>query len=1144
MDFRAVKKDMSHFFDKVNNAEAYLNLLNDTRDKNFIAAFGVQPSEKPFIAANVQGFCLYVTADYVEAQRVFRAMSALQTNVVYLPSKDDVLLFKRSNSKNSVYERNFALYSVQNYANAAVTTVDALTQLLPQKDKFVADAFTLEKGKNYDTATVVSRLIACGYKRVQGISAEGEFVLRGDILDVSMPFAKRFRVDFFDDLAEDIKSVSDNQTAAESVNSVTIYPLYDTSGLPATDLDKIGKLIAKVKLPDAQTRLQQILSDIAIDAADGIADSAWLAPFVKSSTLLDYLPADTVLFWDEPKMLARRVDFLYNEHNERVANLARAGEVLPSHVAALEPQSNVFKSTLPQVALQTLPYQTQWFAPQKIYSFKTSAVANYAMSADALATDVKNWKRLGYDVVIFAGSDGVQPVTEQLNERGVFVAEAEKLQQNLADGLILPVGLEKGFVSHTNKLAIIGTRDIGRGLSQQTLRKSKKQAFLSVERGDYVVHDVHGIGLCEGIQKVTSPSGEDKDYIVVLYKHGDRLYVPVDATNMLSRYSGGENPTLSKIGGEDFSKVKSKVKSGIREMSVNLLKLYAEREKSRGFKYHIDAYLEEEFQQYFPYKATDDQIKCQQEITQDLTSNKIMDRLLVGDVGYGKTEVAMRAAFDVVSNGYQVAVLVPTTILAEQHYATFRERMSHFDITVQCLNRFRNETEQRAILQKLKDGKVDVIIGTHRLLSRDVDFHKLGLLILDEEQRFGVEHKEKIKSLKTSVDVLTLSATPIPRTLHMALSGIRDISTITTPPVERMAVETFVVEENETLIADVITRELARGGQVYCVYNRVQSIDRFASTLAELVPDAKIGVAHGQMDENVLEDAILAFSKGETNVLVCTTIIENGIDIPNANTLIVCDADRLGLAQLYQLRGRVGRSNRLAYAYFTYRRDKILNEDAYKRLSSITEYSELGSGFKIAMKDLEIRGAGNILGREQHGHMMKVGYDMYARLLKETVAELKGETVEQKINVDLEIDLEAYAPDDYICLQSERMDFYRRLADAETVKEIESVRTQLADVYGALPKPVQNLFSVAQLKLLAANAGVSRVSVKNGRGEIVFAKRENMMNKQVFDALSESGSSVTASSNGYSLIFQSADYMQKTRLLGAITEFLFKLQKQ
>ncbi|MCM1289825.1 MAG: transcription-repair coupling factor [Corallococcus sp.] len=1135
---------MSYFFDKVNNAEAYRNLLNDTRNKNFIAAFGVQPAEKPFIAANTQGFCLYVTADYVEAQRVYRTVSALRADTVYLPAVDDVLLFKRSGSKNSVYERNFALYSVLRGASAAVATVDAVIQLFPQRDKFAADVFTLEKGKNYDTANVVSRLIACGYKRVQGISAEGEFVLRGDILDVSMPFGKRFRVDFFDDLVEEIKVVTDADAPSQSADFFTVYPLYETSGMLASDLAQIGKLVAKVKLPNAQTRLQQILSDISLSAADGIADNSWLAPFVPSSRLFDYLPEGATVFWDEPKMLTRRVEFLYNEHNERVANLSRAGEILPAHVAALQPQPDVFSSSFHQAALQTLPYQTQWFAPQQIYNFKTGAVANYAVSNEALALDLKNWKRLGYEVVIFAGSDGVQPVAAQLAEYGVFVKEAPKLEQNLADALILPVGLEKGFVSHTNKLAIIGTRDIGRGLSRQSLRKSKKQAFLSVERGDYVVHDVHGIGLCEGIQKVTSPTGEVKDYIVVLYKHGDRLYVPVDSTNMLSRYSGGENPALSKIGGEDFSKIKSKVKSGIREMSVNLLKLYAEREKSRGFKYHIDAYLEEEFQQYFPYKATDDQIKCQQEITQDLTSDKIMDRVLVGDVGYGKTEVAMRAAFDVVSNGYQVAVLVPTTILAEQHYATFRERMSHFDIKVQCLNRFRSEAEQRAILQSVKDGKVDVVIGTHRLLSKDVGFNKLGLLILDEEQRFGVEHKEKIKSIKTSVDVLTLSATPIPRTLHMALSGIRDISTITTPPVERMAVETFVVEENEALVADVVARELARGGQVYCVYNRVQSIDRFASEIQELVPDAKVGVAHGQMDETVLEDAIMAFSEGKTNVLVCTTIIENGIDIPNANTLIVCDADRLGLAQLYQLRGRVGRSNRLAYAYFMYRRDKILNEDAYKRLSSITEYSELGSGFKIAMKDLEIRGAGNILGREQHGHMMKVGYDMYARLLKETVAELKGQAVEQKINVDLEIDLEAYAPDDYISLQNERMDFYRRLADCETAEEIQSVRSQLADVYGAPPKQVQNLFDVATVKLLAANAGVSKVTVKPGRGEIVFAKRENMMNKQVFDALADSGTSVTAASNGYSLVFQSADYMQKTRLLAAITRFLLKLQKQ
>ena len=1138
---------MYYFFDRVNNTEAYRKLLNDTRDKNFIAAFGVQPNEKPFIASNVNGFALYVTSDYVEAQRVLRTVAAASSGrVVYLPAKEDVLLYKSNASKNAVYSRNLALHEILTGADVAVTCVDALMQWLPPRDAFFDDCFTLKTGVCYDTSMLVRKLIKCGYRRVDGISAEGEFVSRGDILDISMPFGKRFRVDFFDDEIESIREVGEDGASGSAVTLAEVYPLYDTVGLPSEKLNELQQYVSRKlakKLPNnAQSRLNEILSELAASAAGGTVDNSWLTPFVDCSVLQDYLPTDTVVFLDEPKLLKKRVEFLYGEHNERIANLTKAGEVLPQHFNSFCDKSKIFTFNVPLVSLQTLPYQSDIISPEAIHSFKTGAVPSYAALEDTLATDIKNWLRTGYEVVIFAGADGVKPTQEKLSNLGVYAIEAESLVAHSADALLLPVGIERGFVSHTNKLVVVGTRDLGRGLNQQSLRKTRKQAFLSVEKGDYVVHDIHGIGLCEGIQKITSASGEVKDYIVVLYKNGDRLYVPVDATNMLSRYSGGENPTLSKLGGEDFNRVKSRVKSGIKEMSINLLKLYAEREKSRGFRYQVDKYLDEEFCQYFPFKATEDQLRCQAEIEKDLTSDRIMDRVLVGDVGYGKTEVAMRAAFDVVSNGYQVAVLAPTTILAEQHFKTFSERMAHFDVKVACLNRFRTGDEQKKILQAVAAGDVDVIIGTHRLLSKDVSFNKLGLLVLDEEQRFGVEHKEKIKTLKTSVDVLTMSATPIPRTLHMALSGIRDISTITTPPVERMAVETFVVEENEALIADVITRELARGGQVYCVYNRVQNIDAFAGKLSELVPNAKITVAHGQMSETALEDAVMTFASGHTQVLVCTTIIENGIDIPNVNTLIVMDADKLGLSQLYQLRGRVGRSNRLAYAYFTYRRDKVLNEVAYKRLSSITEYSELGSGFKIAMKDLEIRGAGNLLGREQHGHMMKVGYDMYARLLRETVAELKGEKVVEKLNTEIEIEIEAYAPDSYIPLQSDRMNFYQQLASCESLNEIEQVKLQVADVYGAVPKQVDNLFAVATLKLLANKAGVVKVSIKPRRGEITFANRDKMMRKEVFEALSAAGERVTASSDSYGIVFVSADFLQKSRLIDAVTEFLQSIQ--
>ena len=710
---------MYYFFDRVNNVAAYKKLLNDTRDKNFVAAFGVQPNEKPFVAANVPSFALYVTSDYVEAQRVLRTVEALAPDrAVFLPAKEDVLLYKNNYSRNAVFSRNYALHRILTGAEVAVTTVDALTQRLPDRKTFFDGCFTLKKGVCYDTTMLVKKLVAVGYKRVESISAEGEFVLRGDILDVAMPFEQRFRVDFWDDEIEAIRAVNDEGISDRELEKAEIYPLYDTTGVSLDKLKEIERYATRVRYklpPNAAARIEEIFSSLSVRAAGGVVDSGWLAPFVEGSSLADYLPVDAVVLWDEPRQLSQRTAFLYREHLQRLENLLKAGEVLPMHEQALVEQQSVFRVELPQIALQTLPYQTDWFAPQAVYNFKTGAIGNYATSVETLAKDIRNWLRLGYETVIFAGSDGVNPTKEKLAESGTYVVEAERLEQNAADALILPVGIEKGFVSHTNKLVVVGTRDLGRGLNRRQLHKSRKQAFLTVEKGDYVVHDVHGIGLCEGIEKLATPSGETKDYIVVLYKNGDRLYVPVDASNLLSRYSGGENPALSKLGGEDFAKVKNKVKASVREMSINLLKLYAEREKSRGFRYHVDEYLDEEFEQYFPYKATEDQLRCQKEIESDLTSERIMDRVLVGDVGYGKTEVAMRAAFDVVSNGYQVAVLAPTTILAEQHYKTFGERMSHFDIRVACINRFRTADEQKEIVKAVANGNVDIIIGTHRL---------------------------------------------------------------------------------------------------------------------------------------------------------------------------------------------------------------------------------------------------------------------------------------------------------------------------------------------------------------------------------------------------------------------------------------------
>ncbi|MCM1043587.1 MAG: transcription-repair coupling factor [Corallococcus sp.] len=1134
---------MTDIWQKLHNVSAYNALLNDVRGNRFTAAFGVQQNEKLFAVSAFSEFVLYVTSDYVDARRICRTLCALGGKYVFVPYNEDTLLYRQRAGAVS-RERNAALASIlDGSAKGAVICAETLMQPLLPKEYFAEKSFCVKTGDIIEIRDFVKQLIDCSYTRVDAIDGEGQFTSRGDIVEIQTS-EKRVRFDFFDNQVESVRLVESDGKSGENINEVRFFPLGETVGADARVLKQVGELISKRTLSaDATARLNQIFGSLSIASGGEKVDNIWLAPFLERGRISDYLPDNAVVVWDEPKLIHSKVNFLYNEQDTRLANLLAAGEVLPAHAASLLERGGVFEAfgKLRQLSLQTMTYGGTFFRPQVTRSFSTVGCPSYNALSDSFKKDIQNWLYTGYEVAVFVGKEGVDSAQRQFAEWGVYMTTDSAPSSGSSDGKLFSVPLERGFISHSNKLVVLGARDVGRSMSEAKLSKSKNQAFLSVEKGDYVVHDTHGIGLCEGIVKMDNGGGS-KDYIAVLYKNGDRLYVPVESSNLLTRYSGGENPTLSKLGGEDFERVKSKVKSSIKAMSLDLLALYAEREKPRGFKYNIDKYLQEEFASAFPYSETSDQLKCIEEINADLSSNRIMDRILVGDVGYGKTEVAMRAAFNVVANGYQVAVLVPTTILAEQHFKTFSERMTPFDVKVECLNRFRTAAEQKQIIESAKDGKIDILIGTHRLLSKDIAFAKLGLLILDEEQRFGVEHKEQVKDRIRKVDALTLSATPIPRTLHMALSGIRDISTITTPPVERLAVATFVVEDSPALMRDVILRELNRGGQVFLLYNRVETIDRFASQISELVPEAKITVAHGQMREIDLEDAVYKFQQGKSNLLVCTTIIENGIDIPNANTLIVYDADNLGLSQLYQLRGRVGRSNKLAYAYFVYRENKVLSETAFKRLSSVSEYSELGSGFKIAMKDLEIRGAGNILGREQHGHMVKVGYDMYARLLKESIAELKGEKTEVKRDARMEIDVDAYAPESYVPSATERMDLYRRIADCQTVAALEDLQESVRQIYGELPRQLYNLFEVSRLKVLALGAKVVKVTVKNGAASLEFAAREDMIRAEVLDAVKAKSTFVRFAPTGFAVVFSSKEFIQRARLVFAVREFLESIQ--
>ncbi|MBE7073675.1 MAG: transcription-repair coupling factor [Clostridiales bacterium] len=733
------------------------------------------------------------------------------------------------------------------------------------------------------------------------------------------------------------------------------------------------------------------------------------------------------------------------------------------------------------------------------------AVQSYLTDFMALKTDIYDFKNLNQAIILFAGEERFKRNLESfLTENGFAYRDYDE-NCDLVNGQIYlsSLAMPYSFSFLKENVVAIGCDSLFRS-SSSTFSKSKHSLFYLPKVGEYIVHTFHGIGKCVKIERLKI-SDIEKDYFVIEYKKGDILYLPSEEANTLSAYVGSEEePKLSTLGGTEFTRLKERVKASIKEMAISLVEIYKERQLVKGYAFSRDEDLEKQFADSFGYPETPDQLKAISDIDKDMESDKVMERLICGDVGFGKTEVALRGAFKCIYNGKQVALVCPTTILSEQHYRTAKERFSQFGIRIEVINRFRTELQVKDILRRLAEGKVDMIIGTHRLLSDDIVFNDLGLLILDEEQRFGVEHKEKIKDRSRNIDVLTLSATPIPRTLNMSLSGIRDISIIETPPRERLPIQTYVAEESDQLIKDVLSRELARGGQAFIVYNRVETIEEFASYIRNLVPQANIGVAHGQMTERALEKVVTQLYDGKFNILIATTLIENGINLPSANTMVVIDSDRLGLSQLYQIRGRIGRSDKLSYAYLTYQKDKHLTDDAYKRLEAIKEFSQLGSGFKIAMRDLELRGAGNILGKQQHGHIAKVGYDMFVRLLDEQVKEIKGEKVRKKSDVKLEIALSAYISEDYIEQGEQRIVYYTRISEISTIKERNEIIDSIRDGFGQVPQELVNLCNFALLRNLAGEFGVKRIVINKLENMIILEKQENILDKRLSQVLESS----------------------------------------
>ena len=1058
-------------------------LLEAVRSGKAVSCFGMREYDKMLSVAFLERF-VYVCADISSARAAEEQFVALGLRTAVMPQKDDTLSCTVSRSADNDYRRLSAAISfLIGKTDVLIVTSSALSELYPRKADIVNGAIRIVRGEEYGFSELCGKLTALGYERCEQVTGRGTYAVRGDILDVwSIGDEKSRRIEFFGDEVDSVRVFDPAEQAAHTeITETCLYPATDVFLSPEQAKEITARLRTDASLSG---RLQSTLG-LTVMLLDGGGRSvrlSYLLPLCPHERFDEFFAGERVIV-DNAKSVADNLSVLRGEHLARYKSLLAGGDTFAfckdAVCETVRLSGGNIKSLL---AFHKVDGQNRLFPPDTVMRFTSADIPDYSRDHEALARDINIWLHRGYKVTVLCGNETArEKLRESFNEMGKGTGADLR-----AD--FLPHG---GAFFECNQI-IVGTLDIGKRAAKKVIKRTGRDAFVLPEVGDYVVHRVHGIGLCENICKLDM-GGSERDYIVVLYAGGDRLYLPIENMDSLSKLVASEHPKLSKIGGTEFARLKEKVRLSVKDLALGLVELYSRRAAAKGHAYSSDDSLLDEFCADFPYSETEDQLTAAREGLQDLKEGKIMDRLLCGDVGFGKTEVAMRIAFKVICEGKQVAFVSPTTILAHQHYETVSARMEKFGVHVAELTRMSSQAQITKTLQKLSDGKIDIVCGTHRVLSKDVAFADLGLLVLDEEQRFGVADKEKIKKIKVNVNVLSLSATPIPRTLHMSMTGIRDISVLDTPPADRLPVQTFVTEYSETLVADAIEREIGRGGQVFMVYNRVADIESFAASVLRLAPHARVRVAHGQMDEKRLTAVIDEFAAGDADVLVASTIIENGIDMPRANTMIVLDSDRLGLSQMYQLRGRVGRSNRLAYVYFTYEPSKIMSEAAYKRLDAITQFTELSSGFKIAMRDLEIRGAGNILGKEQHGHIEKVGYDMYCKILQAAVDELRGAgNAEEKNDVVVHCDFNAFIPESYVPDKEWRVRLYARIAKLTSESECEALLRDLADIYGPVPPSAVNLVTVGLLKNSAAKIGASAVTVRGNMAQLTFASVKDL----------------------------------------------------
>ena len=1041
-------------------------IITSIKDNKFpININGLSDSGKSYsifsIYNEIDSPMIILTNNDMEAKNIYEDLSFYTNDIYYFPAKEVVFYNIDAISGDLRWARLKVIKEILNDSKKIiVTSIDSLTSVYTPKELFNKYNITLNIDDEVDFKDLSKKLLECGYERVEAVEGKGEFSLRGGILDVFPPISTYpYRIELFGDTIDSIRTFNtESQRSIEKVNTMEIFPakevILDDEALNRGK-ENILKEFEEIKsngksdderIEKLQTIIKANVESLTETLTFETVDSYLPYFYERIDSFFDYVK-NYIYVVDDVKKCEGKLESCYYEFKENYEAFLQRGGILPSQInLLLDEEELIEKLELEKViTLDVFDNNTKILNPNRKYLLNSITLNSYQGQLDLLIDDIKDKKSKGYRTIILSGTrPRGERLVNTLRDRDIESVYKDDVSSIELGEVVITFGnLLKGFEYPELKLCVISDKDVfgeaKRKISKKKTNKKgigKIKSFAELKLGDYVVHANHGVGVYKGIKQI-EVGGHKRDYLDIVYDKGDKLYVPVDQLDLVQKYIGseGKTPKVNKLGSAEWSKAKAKVRKSINEIAQDLVKLYATRATLKGYKYNKDTEWQRQFEDEFLFEETPDQLTSLEEIKKDMESDKPMDRLLCGDVGYGKTEVAIRAAFKAVMDGKQVAFLVPTTILAEQHYKNMIKRFSDFPVKIDMISRFRSAKEQKATIQAAKEGNVDILIGTHRLVSKDIVFKDLGLLIIDEEQRFGVAQKEKIKNLKKNVDVLTLSATPIPRTLHMSLTGARDISVIETPPEERYPIQTYVVEQNDQLVRDAVLREINRGGQVYYVYNRVDSIENMAKYLAELIPECKIGIIHGQMTERQLETEMVRFMNKDYDLLVCTTIIETGIDIPNVNTMIIHDSDKMGLSQLYQLRGRVGRSNRIAYAYFMYTKDKVLTEVAEKRLKALKDFTELGSGFKIAMRDLEIRGAGNMMGSAQHGHMAAIGYDLYCRMLEDTIKIIKGEIEKEPIETTVDLKVDAYIPGTYIEDEIQKIEVYKKIAAIESIDD-------------------------------------------------------------------------------------------------------------